>query len=572
MWNRAQPEEILGRPALEVVLEADGLRLVLEKVLRTGKPFVSDDTPVLLADKERPDTSYFDLIFEPLRGTDEQITGIIAIAVDVTEKVEARLMLEDAEQRLRLATESTGLGTWDLDLKTGAIIYSPRLAEIFGVSTDRIFTQQELRNAIHPDDIGMVRKAFDRALQSGRYFYEVRILWPDGTIRWLRTTGSVVYNAKHEPVRMLGTANDVTVQRELIDDLKASEENLRLATQAAELGTFDMDIVKHTLEWDSRCRELFGLFTNRPVNYDDDFVNSVHLDDRVRVSAVIARSMNKEQSNGDYDVEYRTVGLEDKKVRWLRAKGKVFFDKDNRPIRFVGATLDITENKLDEIRKNDFIAMASHELKTPLTSLKAYIQLLLIKAGKSGDEFLSTSLRKCDNQISKMTSLIYGFLDLSKLEAGKLKLNPSLFEINNLITEVIADSAPISPGHHILYSQSVEVTVSADKEKVSQVLVNFISNAVKYSPKQSTIYVGAEIVDDMLKVSVRDEGIGIDHQHQHNIFQRFYRIESDETKGFSGFGIGLYLSAEIIHLHGGTVGVESERGKGATFYFILPLN
>lgn len=572
MWNRTLPDEILGKPALDIVIETDGLRIVLDKVLRTGKPFLSDDTPVLLANRERPGTSYFDLMFEPLRGADEEVTGIIAIAVDVTEKVEARLMLEDAEQRLRLATESTGLGTWDLDLRNSDIIYSPRLAEIFGIPPGRLLTHNQLRSAVHPNDIGMVRKAFERALQTGKYFYEVRILWPDGTIRWIRTTGSVVYDAKHEPLRMLGTANDVTVQRELIDDLKASEENLRLATQAAELGTFDMDIVKHTLEWDKRCRELFGLFTSRPVNYDSDFLNTLHADDRDRISAVIAQSMDKKISNGDYDVEYRTIGLEDKKERWVKAKGKVFFDDNDRPTRFMGATLDITESKLNEIRKNDFIAMASHELKTPLTSLKAYIQLLLLKAGKGGDEFLIASLKKCDNQVSKMTSLIYGFLDLSKIEAGKLKLNPSEFEVNELINNVVAESVPISPSHIIDFSPSIVVNLIADREKISQVLVNFISNAVKYSPKQSKIYIGAEVIESVLKVFVKDEGIGVDKQHQQNIFQRFYRVENAETKGTSGFGIGLYLSAEIIQLHGGNIGVNSEPGKGSTFYFTLPLS
>lgn len=571
MWNHERPEEVLGKPALDVVIEAAELRLILEKVLRTGKAFVSDDTPVLLSDHIEQRTSYFDLIFEPLRDTEEHVTGIIAIAVDVTEKVEARLKLEDAEQRLRLATESTGLGTWDLDLKTGAIIYSPRLAEIFGQPTDVLYTREQLREAIHHDDIELVQNAFNHALKTGMYFYEVRIFWPNGALRWIRTTGSVVYNFRHEPVRMLGTINDVTAQRELIEELKASEENLRLATEAAELGTFDLDLVKHTMDWDKRCRELFGIYDMRPVNYNDDFLGGLHQDDRDRVAAVIEQAMNKEQSNGDYDVEYRTVGFSDKKVRWIRAKGKVFFGEHDKPERFMGAVLDITENKLNEIRKNDFIAMASHELKTPLTSLKAYIQLLAVKARKSGDEFLISSLQKSENQVNKMTSLIYGFLDLSKIETGKLQLDNTVFDINGLITEVVAESAPIAPAHKITVVPGDNFNVSADREKISQVLVNLISNAVKYSPKQSTIYIAAIREGDSVKVTVTDEGIGIDPQHQLNIFQRFYRVDTADTKGFSGFGIGLYLSAEIIQLHKGTIGVTSEEGEGSTFYFTLPL-
>jgi PAS domain S-box-containing protein len=571
MWNRYSPEEVIGKPALEVVIEAAELRTVLEKVVRSGTHFIADDAPVLLERNGKTQTCYFDLIFEPLRDAENHVTGIIGIAVDVTEKVEARLKLEDAEQRLRLATESTGLGTWDLDLKTRNIIYSPRVAEIFGKTPDLAVSHQELREAIHPDDLYMVSKAFEAALQTGRYFYEARILWRDGSVRWIRTTGKVVFNSRNEPVRMLGTINDVTAQREIIDDLKTSEENLRLVTQAAELGTFDLDLAKGTMEWDKRCRELFGIYNNQPVSFEHDFALGLHPDDRQRVAAVIAQSMDKNVSNGEYDVEYRTVGLEDEKLRWIRAKGKVFFDENDKPVRFIGAVLDITENKLDEIRKNDFIAMASHELKTPLTSLKAYIQLLMMKARKRGDEFLIDSLQKSENQVNKMTSLIYGFLDLSKIEGGKLKLNLSLFDINNIIAEVITESSPIAPGHTISFNKGEPLIIKADAEKISQVLVNFISNAVKYSPKQSTIKVAAVKQGTSVKVIVSDEGIGVDVKHQQHIFERFYRVDNPETKGFSGFGIGLYLSAEIIKLHKGVIGVDSEENKGAAFYFILPL-
>lgn len=571
MWNRYSPEEVIGKPALDVVIEAAELRTVLERVVRNGTHFIANDAPVLLEKNGKTRTCYFDLIFEPLHDAESNVTGIISIAVDVTEKVEARLKLEDAEQRLRLATESTGLGTWDLDIKTRDIFYSPRVAEIFGKSPDVAISHQELRDAIHPDDLHIVHKAFDAALHSGKYFYEVRIIWPDSSIRWIRTTGQVVFNSRHEPVRLLGTINDVTTQREIIDELKTNEENLRLVTQAAELGTFDMDLTKGTLEWDKRCRELFGIYNNKAVSFEREFMLGLHPDDRERVAAVIAHSMNKKASNGEYDVEYRTIGHEDQKLRWIRAKGKVFFDEDNHPLRFMGAVLDITENKLDQIRKNDFIAMASHELKTPLTSLKAYIQLLLMKARKKKDEFLIDSLQKSEKQVNKMTSLIYGFLDLSRIEAGKLQLNITRFDINAVIEEVIAESSPIAPGHTLLFNRTEDLIIEADAEKIGQVLINFISNAVKYSPKHSTIKVTAVKQNTSVKVTVYDEGIGVDPKHQQHIFERFYRVDNPEIKGFSGFGIGLYLSAEIIKLHKGIIGVDSQDDKGSAFYFILPL-
>lgn len=130
------------------------------------------------------------------------------------------------------------------------------------------------------------------------------------------------------------------------------------------------------MEWDSRCRQLFGISHQEEVNFEKDFLAGLHPEDLERVNAVIEKSFNKSASQGVYDVEYRTIGVEDQVLRWVRAKGQVYFDETGSPSRFIGSVLDITEQKQDEQRKSDFIGMASHELKTPLTSLNAYLQLL----------------------------------------------------------------------------------------------------------------------------------------------------------------------------------------------------
>ena len=237
----------------------------------------------------------------------------------------------------------------------------------------------------------------------------------------------------------------------------------------------------------------------------------------------------------------------------------------------LGTVLDTTENKRDEIRKNDFIAMASHELKTPLTSLKAYIQLLIKRLAASEDSFVTSSLLKASYQVNKMTDLIYGFIDLSKLEPGKLQLSLQDFDPNELIKRCIADTNQTSPGHIITFEPLGEINVRADKEKISQVIGNFLSNAIKYSNKNCRITVSSKKLKNNLIISVTDEGIGIQEKDQEKLFQRFYRVENSRMKNISGFGIGLYLSSEIIQLHKGTIGVESGAGKGSTFYFSLPL-
>lgn len=355
-------------------------------------------------------------------------------------------------------------------------------------------------------------------------------------------------------------------------EMERAFEQARLSKEAAELGTFDMNLEKGTMEWDERCRTLFGIIHNDTVTYETDFIEGLHPDDRERVLRVINNAFIKSVSNGDFDIEYRTIGLEDQKLRWVKAKGKAYFDKQDNPVRFIGAMLDITEQKLDEIRKNDFIGMVSHELKTPLTSLTAYVQMLLGKAGNSEDEFISSALVKANIQVKKMSNMINGFLNISRLESGKMLIEKQSFELTQLIREMIEDVKLIASTYVIGLSVCDPLEVYADRDKIGSVISNLLSNAIKYSPKGKHIDIQCQKVGDRVKISITDEGMGIKPHDIDKLFDRYYRVESKHTMHISGFGIGLYLSAEIIHRHEGKIGVESTTGVGSTFWFTLPIN
>jgi len=270
------------------------------------------------------------------------------------------------------------------------------------------------------------------------------------------------------------------------------------------------------------------------------------------------------------DVEYPLRGFHDGKLRWVRASGDLSYDQDDKPTYFTGVLHDITMHKQDEIRKNDFIAMVSHELRTPLTSLQGYIQLLTSRAKKADDTFNVVKLDKAHIQVKKMTAMINGFLNVSSFEAGKIYLNEQTFEMNALLNEIVEEVTLITASHNIVVLPSPTVSVKADRDKIGQVINNFLSNSVKYSPKGKNIEVSCKEVNDNIQVSVKDEGMGIKPQDQEKLFDRYYRIENMDTQAISGFGLGLYLSAEIIQRHNGKVWVESEMGKGSTFYFSLP--
>lgn len=247
-------------------------------------------------------------------------------------------------------------------------------------------------------------------------------------------------------------------------------------------------------------------------------------------------------------------------------------DLDNNIIGLSKIARDITEKKHEERRKNDFIAMVSHELKTPLTSITSYIQLVLAKARKDRDDFETYALSRAEVQTRKMTSMIQDFLSLAKLEEGKISINKEVFDLYPLVAEIISDAKFLANNHSVEFKGCGDLKINADKNKIGQVLINLISNAIKYSPKGGTVTIGCELQDSSVKVYVSDEGIGINPSDQRNLFTRFYRVKNEKAKNISGFGIGLYLVAEILRYHGSKIEVTSEENVGSTFSFTLPVH
>jgi two-component system sensor histidine kinase VicK len=387
------------------------------------------------------------------------------------------------------------------------------------------------------------------------------------------------YNFIYQPIkdetgrttRVMVVATDVTEQITARKGLEEAYERERLAKEAAQLGTFDMNMQTGALEWDDRCRHLFGITHHDKITYEEDFVSGLHPEDRERIEKEIANVMVKAIDHGNYDVEYRTVGAEDKKVRWVRAKGKVYFDEKDKPLRFLGSVLDITEQKQDELRKNDFIGMVSHELKTPLTTLKAYIQVMSVKTKTSDDAFFATALRKANMKVKAMENMISGFLNISRLESGKLSISKQNFNLDELLQDEIDELELASESHKFVFNACTPQNIFADKDKIGSVITNLLSNAVKYSPKGTVITVDCNIAEADIQVSIKDEGMGIQPRDMPNLFSRYYRVESKNTMHISGFGIGLYLSSEIIKQHGGNIWAESWPNTGSTFFFRIPI-
>lgn len=256
--------------------------------------------------------------------------------------------------------------------------------------------------------------------------------------------------------------------------------------------------------------------------------------------------------------------------RWIEANGKNYLD--DRDIQgIIISYRDITEHKLLEQRKDEFIAMASHELKTPLTSLKLFMGVLQRRFKKQGEVQYLEQLTKIDIQINMLTELINDMLDVSRIQVGKLVMRVEQFNLSQLIYETIENLQGTLNTHEIHIEADAEMEVLGDRERIGQVLINLLTNAIKYSPQAHLVIVRLTHTQESATVSVQDFGIGIDKPHQQKIFERFYQVTGPLEKTFPGLGIGLYISNEIIKRHHGQMWVESEKGHGATFSFTIPV-
>jgi two-component system CheB/CheR fusion protein len=381
-----------------------------------------------------------------------------------------------------------------------------------------------------------------------------------------RCTNSPILGADNKVEYILKTIIDITGEVNARKAVAESENRLLLAAEATGLAIWDLNMITNKFSYSPQLPGLLGCPADVELSLKD-VLSRIQTDD---MRNIVIKAYRNSLLNGNYLYEVRII-WPDQSLRWVKTQGKVLFNEDNKPVRMLGTIVDITESKRDEIRKNDFIAMASHELKTPLTSLKAYLQLLEIKLAGTADPFVKTAVAKSGNQVNKMTALIHSFLDISKLEPGKLQIKKQEFDINKLIEEIIAESKLLHNSHVFQFDAADTINVYADREKIGQVISNFISNAIKYSPRNSSITITCETDGSSIQVAVADEGMGIKPKDQEKVFQRFYRAEEDGSKNVSGFGIGLYLSSEIIQRHKGKIWLTSVEGKGSTFYFSLPV-
>ncbi len=691
-------DEILGKSVFEVFPETEEqLFPLFEKVKTSREPLHASEYSLPVIRDGREQEVFFNFDYHPVYSDQDEFQYFVCIAVEVTGLVRIKNKVENEEERLRLATESSLTATWDIDLKTSKIIHSPSLSRILGYEDNERFSHALLREHLVEDDrINIVDKAFQRAIETGVYQYEARIIDRNNTEKWIATNGKVFYDQSGNPVRMLGVLQDITERKRSEILLQLSHHQLNTAMDATKLGTFDMNAeTQEKYNFSPRFFEIFG-YDHKTERIDSQVLEK-HIDhDFMEIRRA---ALNKATETGD--LHYQTkINLRDGTSRWIEFYGRLMestpgrnayisgtvrditvhknyeknisesekryrFLADSMPQivwisesdgrltyfnqatmdysgknyntflegngwldivhpdekeenirvwaesvtsktpfvfehrfrhksgsyrwflsrafpqldeagsvnRWVGTSTDIDDMKRQDEHKNDFIKIANHELKTPVTTIKGYVQLLKKMRANSDDKFLLNSLETIDNQVTKLNLLIGDMLDLSRIESGTLPLNRKPLSLLKLVTETIEDIKASDQSHQIHFelSHDKDIEVFADRDRIAQVISNLLTNAIKYSPHATEVQVTMDVENDTATVSVQDYGIGMDSAELDKIFDRFYRVSGADEVTFPGFGIGLYIARDIMERHGGRVWVESTKNVGSTFYFSLPI-
>lgn len=418
---------------------------------------------------------------------------------------------------------------------------------------------------VHPDDKERAAREAAAIFKSGgggvsRFRWVAR----NGRSFWVEAQSTVIKDENGTSIGMRGVTMDITERIRAEEEIRQSEEKYRGVVENTRDLISLIGVDGKTLYISPSHEEILGYDTD---NYREFILTDViHPDDLERVKKHMAKALR-----GAASEVLSRIRHGDGSWRTLEAKLTPIKDSEGRVRMLLSSARDVTERVEFEKRKDEFISMASHELKTPVTSLKVYTQLLDRQAEKTDVLQVKTYISKMNSQIDKLTNLIADLLDLSKIQAGKLAFKEEEFDLNELVHELIESERQLDRNHTIVEEGRRPNRIRADRDRIGQVLINLLTNARKYSPKDSKIIVRVRKNSTHVTVSVQDFGIGIAKSHQDRIFERFYQVTDMAEKTYPGLGIGLYISSEIIRRHKGRIWVESQKGKGSTFSFSLPL-
>ena len=451
---------------------------------------------------------------------------------------------------------------------------------MYGYTTDEIVGQPI--TLLFPHDRQDEFSAIMERIKRGERLdhYETMRVRKDGTRLNVSVTVSPIKDASGEIIGASAIARDISEQKRLQAELWKSKQQLEVILENIADGISVEDVDGNIVYMNEAGAKLCGYTSSAELLKAPDYLAQAEytlqrfeiLDERGKpfpLDELPGRRALRGEKTPQAIVQYFDKDL--KQRQWSLVKAQPIIDENGEVQLAVAIFSDITESYEQQQRKDEFISMASHELKTPVTSLKGFTNVLQRRLTQQGDEKTLHYLSRMDSQLDKLAKIINDLLDISKMQAGQLSFHKEPFDLDSLIQETVEDVQAASLSHHLLIEGKTGVQFLGDKDRLEQVFINLLTNAVKYSPKSDKVLIKLSRTQEEAIVCVKDFGIGIDEFHHHKIFERFYQVTDPEERTYPGLGMGLYISNEIVNRHHGRMWVESRKGKGATFYVALPI-
>jgi PAS domain S-box-containing protein len=423
------------------------------------------------------------------------------------------------------------------------------------------------RQFVHPEDAERAVALRQQTLQTGEPFeneYRFRN-GQTGGYRWFLARSIPVRDETGQIVKWFGTCTD-------IEDQKRIEEALRQSQERAS-ALMNSSIIGITINEGEQIVDANDTFL-RMTGYTREDLHEERMNAMMHMTSpeYLARFQQARQELATqqlvmpYEKEY--VCKDGSRLPML--VGRVALQ--HHPLQSIGFALDNSARKELEQRKDDFINMASHELRNPLTALKMQTQLVRKRLEKQSHHEAATAFSRVEGPIKQLERLIAELLDVAKIQAGRLEYLQETVDLDALLREITDMMQQINPSHTIVVRGTVPRPLIGDQGRLEQVFTNLISNAIKYSPDAETVEMDLSASLETVTVSVRDHGLGIPRELRDKIFERFYRATDPKKRAIPGLGMGLYIVAEIVRCHGGTITVDSAVGEGSTFTVTLPRN
>jgi two-component system CheB/CheR fusion protein len=569
LWGKDQ--SAIGKPILDVMpeLKPQGFEEILSQVYHKGEIFKGDRLPVILEKYGSFAERFFNFIYTPVINQNQEIIGISVVATEVTDQILSERKLVESEYRFEDLIQKSDYSiaiyrSEDLIIE----LANDLMLKTWG--KDRSVIGMKLEDAL-PELEGQPFIALLENIFKTGIGYSATEDAADLIVDGIKQT--FYFNFSYKPMKdsqgkvyaIYNMAVDVTDL--VLTRKKIQESEVKFRELADSMPQF---VWTCTTEGDiNYMNENWYRYTG--FSKDEDPEISVQRLIKPDIYDEVSRIWDESlKTQKPFEVEYE---FEDPKnpgtYRWFLGRAIPAFDENGNIKQWIGTFTDINEFKQLQKQKDNFLGIASHELKTPLTSLKLYTQFIEKSLVIANDLKNAKVAQKMDDQIDHLKALVEDLLDVTKIQNGKIQLNESFFDFDALIEEVVVEQQ-MSTRHKIQVYKNNIGEIYADRHRLSQVMSNLISNAIKYSPEADEVHVSAWDEDGKILFKVRDFGIGIPEDKREKVFEQYYRVSGTKEHTFPGLGLGLYISSEIIKRSGGKIFVHSFEGKGSDFCFEIP--